>query len=261
MKSMKVLKFVSFSALALVLAACGNLRIKAYQPFQAPAKANKVALVSFYVGRPELPKVPAADAEAFNKKVYALESDLVALMNEKANDFYGLLDQGIETQLNVECLAGKELESGPRYQRSVQKQELEALQVEGARYFKSIVLAEGGLSLFEFEEGKIAQYMDESPRLKSAVRSNLKNLGADMMGVAHARLAIERVTRYGQKANLKLMVDLYIYDEQGRPIGHAYGETIPVTIDGTQLSDYEMVLDQYGGLQKEILTELAKVEE
>lgn len=258
---MKVLKITVFVVLLMGLGACGNLRIKAYQPFQAPAKAQKIVLTSFYMGRPELPKVPAADAEAFNKKVYQLEGDLKQLMERKAAEFYGLLDQGMEAQLNVECWAGNELEAGPRYARSAQKQELEALQVAGARHFNSIILAEGGLTFFEFKEGKVAEFMEGSPRLKSAVRSNLKNLGADMMAVAHARLAVERVTRYGQKANLKLMVDVYVFDEQGRSIGHAYGETVPVTTDGTQLSDFELVLDQYSALQQEVLTELTKVED
>ncbi len=258
---MKVFKFSALALFIGVLSACGNLRIKAYQPFQAPAKAKSVALTSFYMAPPELPKVPAADAEAFNKKLFKLEADLNALMSAKLNDYYTLLDQGIEAQLDVECLAGKELEAGPRFARSQQKQELEALQIEGARNFKNILLAEGGLTFFEFQGGDISKYIEDSPRLKGAVRSNLKNLGTDMMAVAYSRLALERVTRYGQKANLKLKLDIYIFDEQGRPIGHGYGETVPVTIEGTELSDFELVLDQYGTLQQEVLTELAKREE
>ncbi len=258
---MKIWKLSLLSLSIIFLSACGNLRIKAYQPFMAPAKAKTVALASFYFAPPALPEVPAGDADDFNEKVFKLEDDLNAEMQKRAGEYYQLLDQGIEMQLGMDSRAGSELEQGARYERSQQKQELEALQIEGKRHFKQILVGEGGLNFFEFKQGDIKGYIEESPRLRSAVRGNLKNLEAEVMAVGMAQLTIDKVTRYGQKANLKLKVNLYFFDDNGQPVGHGYGESEPITFDGTEITDYELILDQYADLQKEILTEMSKSEE
>lgn len=257
---MKFWKLSLLSVSLIMVSACGNLRIKAYQPFQAPAKAKTVALTSFYFAPPSLPEVPVGDAETFNEKIYKLESELNAAMQKRASDYYQLLDQGIALQMNMACAAGSELESASRYDRLAQKQELEVLKLK-AKHFKQIHLGEGGLSLFEFKEGDIKNYIEESPRLRSSVRGALKGLDAEVMAVGLAQLAVDKVTRYGQKANLKLKVDLYFFDDNGNLVGHGYGESEPIVFDGTELSDYDLILDQYDQLQKDILTALTTVED
>ena len=258
---MKVLKSVLSLVLIGLLGSCGNLRIKAHQPFQAPAKAQNIALTSFYLSPPELARVPKADAKSFNAKVFKMEQDLITEFEARAKEYLTLLDQGLEMQMGLNTLAGAELEATSRYKRSVQKQELESLTIAAKKKFKNIILAEGSMNFFEFKEGDLKGYIEESPRLRSAVRSNLKNLDSEIMAVANARLSLDRVTRNGALASLKLKLDIYLFDDQGKTIGHGYGETEPINVDGTQFSDFELVLDQYGSLQKEVLTAMTAVDE
>jgi hypothetical protein len=248
-------------AATFILSACGNLRIKAYQPYQAPADAKSVVLTGFYFAPPVLPKNAAGDAEVFNKKVWAKAEAINRLLSENSNSNYDLLARGIELQMNLDVLYGDALATKPNYARLKKKEDLDNLKVGKSRAFPSMFLSEKGLHLFDLEKGDIKAYLEESPRLRSAVKSACKAGSAELMAFAYGRLVIDKVTRFGEKANLRLEVDIYLYTEKAELAGHAYGETVPIIFDASSESDFQNVLDMYATLQAEILTELTKVEE
>jgi|GEM_PF-1941016 len=258
---MKAIRIFGLLVLIALIQACGNLRIKAYQTYQAPAKAENIAVVGFYLAPPVLPKMPAQDAKTFKKKVAALQEDLNKELAESLGDYYNTLASGLELQLGLNTIHGEELASRPRYSRIKQKEDREGLLIHKKNLFPSVLYPESGLQLFELEKGDLKTYIDESPRLRSAVKSACKSLNTELVAFAYGGLVIDKVTTYGSKANIRLLVDIYLYNDSGVLAGHAYGETEPVTVEGSALSDYTQVLDQYSALQGEILTALTFVEE
>lgn len=258
---MKILRFVFVLALALSISSCGNLRIKAYQTYRPGAEVNNIALTAFYMAPPVLPEVPASDAESFNEKVYTLSKKINGRLQSNSNRYYETLASGLQMQLGLNVIAGKAMEERSRYDRLKKKEEREGLNIAKQPKFPRLYLNENGLHLFEIENGDLATYIDENPRMRSAIRGAIKGLDCEIVAFAYARPVIDRVTTYGEKANLRLLVDVYLYDEKGELAGHTYGETKPLTIDGKEISDYDEVFKLYAGLQTEMLTALTLVEE
>lgn len=258
---MKIVRAFILLALVLIAQSCGNLRVKAYQTYQAPAKAENLVVTGFYMAPPTLPETPKTDAEAFNKKVNALSEKLNAALNASSDEYARTLAQGLELQLNINTLYGDEVAKLPRYDRLKQKEDRSGLLVSKKSAFPEVKFPEAGLQLFELENGDLQGYLEESPRLRSAVRGATKGLNCQVIAFGYGRLVIDKVTTFGEKANIRLLVDVYLYDDQGVLAGHAYGETEPITIDGKSFSDYSQVLDAYSALQAEILTALTFIEE
>lgn len=253
-------RILTFGLVATLFSACGSLRIKAYQPYQSPAKAKKMAAVAFYSRINPLPETPVGGAEPFAKKVQKLESDLIELMQAETNKMYYAFGSGLEAQFGLPSIYAKGLESASRYERALQKAENEVLKY-GKSPFDRIFLGEGGFNPFEFEEGELKEYLEESPRVKSAVRGLLKNLDSEVLAVGFTRLDISKVSRLGERASALMQVDYYFFDEQGKLIGHGYGETEPVEVTGDDLGQFRSLLQDYPALQNLVFTELTKVEE
>lgn len=257
---MKIIRLVSFLSIALIISACGNLRIKAYQTYQAPAEAENLVVTGFYIAPTELPRAPKADAEAFKKKVKKLNERINTELEARSDAYAQTLAAGLEMQLNINTLYGEEVAKLPRYDRLKRKEDREALIVNKKNLFPEVKFPEAGLQLFGLEKGDLKTYLEESPRLRSAVRGATKGLNCELIAFGHGRLVVDKVTTYGEKANIRLLVDIYIYDDGGQLAGHAYGETEPITITGEDFSDYRQVMDAYTALQGEILTALTYVE-
>lgn len=258
---MKTARFSALLAILLSLAACGNLRVKAYQTYQAGADVNSVALTAFYLAPLSLPEVPAADAKTFNEKVFALSKGLNKRLAENSTSYYNTLASGLELQLDVNTLAGESLAQQARFDRLKSKEDLEGLKISGQPKFPEMFIGEGGLNIFELENGDLKGYIEGNPRMRSALRGAAKSLETEVIAFAYARPVIDRVTTYGAKANFRLLVDVYLYNEKGELAGHAFGETVPVTITGDSMAEYDQVFDSYTALQSEILTALTLVEE
>lgn len=257
---MKIVRALSLLALVLIAPSCGNLRVKAYQTYQAPAKAENLVVMGFYMAPPVLPKAPKADAEAFNKKVNALSENLNTALAEASEEYAQTLAQGLQLQLNINTLYGDEVAKLPRYARLKQKEDRSGLLVAKKSAFPEVKFPEAGLQIFELERGDVQTYLEESPRLRSAVRSATKALNCELIAFGYGRLVLDKVTTFGEKANIRLLIDVYLYDDQGVLAGHAYGETEPITIEGKNFNDYKQVLDAYSSLQAEVLTALTFVE-
>lgn len=257
---MKIIRPIALLSFALLLQACGNLRIKAYQTYQAPAEAKNLVVTGFYMAPPVLPEVPAVDAENFNKKVNALSDKLNAALEANSDAYAQTLATGLQMQLNINSLYGDKVSELPRYDRLKQKEELEGLVVNKKSAFPRVYFPAAGIQLFELEQGDLQGYLEESPRLRSAIRGATKGLNCEVVAFGYGRLVLDKVTTYGEKANIRLLVDIYLYDDSGKLAGHAYGETEPITITGDSFSDYKQVLDAYTQLQNEILTALTFVE-
>lgn len=258
---MKTIRFFGLLALLLSLAACGNLRIKAYQTYQAGADVNSIALTGFYMAPITLPEVPAADAKTFNEKVFNLSKTLNERLAENSTRYYTTLASGLELQLDVNTLAGESLAQQSRFDRLKSKEDLEGLKVAGQPKFPQMYIGEGGLNIFELENGDLKGYIEGNPRMRSALRSAAKSLETEVIAFAYARPVLDRVTTYGTKANFRLLVDIYLYDDKGELAGHAFGETVPLTITGDSMAEYDQVFNSYATLQTEILTALTLVEE
>lgn len=258
---MKSLKTLSIFSLVFTLAACGNLRIKADQTYMPSAEVKNAALLTFYVAPPVLPEVPAADAKAFNDKVFALSTKLNESLQASSDRYYQTLANGLRLQLGVNILYGKSLQERPRFDRLKQKEDLSGLSITGEKKFPKIQISEGGLHLFEIENGDLKAYIEGNPRMRGAIRNAIKSLDCELVAFAYARPVIDRVTTFGAKANLRLLVDIYLYNANGELAGHTYGETVPIAIDGEELSDYQGVLDLYAALQTEMLTALTATSE
>ncbi len=258
---MKVIRIVSTLVLALLISSCGNLRIKAYQAYLPGSEVKNVALTGFYMAPPKLPEVPATDAKAFNEKVFTLSKKINERLQSNSDRYYQTLAQGLEMQLGVNVIYGEEMESRARYDRLKQKEEREGLKIAKQPNFPNLILAEGSLHLFEVENGDLEAYINDNPRMRAELRGASKGLESEVVAFAYARPVIDRVTTFGEKANLRLLVDVYLYDDRGELVGHTYGETKPVTIDGKAISDYDQVFNLYAGLKAEMLTALTLVEE
>lgn len=258
---MKILRTLSVLSLALLLNGCGNLRIKAYQTYQAPADVKNLVVTGFYIAPPQLPTVPAGDADAFNKKVEALSEKINASLATNSDRYYNTLAEGLQMQLNLNTIAGADMAKKPRFDRIKQKEERELLKVEGNPQFPTVYLSEEAVQFLELENGDVKAFIEESPRLRSAVRNVTKATESELLAIGYARLVIDKVTTYGAKANLRLLADIYLFDEKGEMVGHTYGETEPHTFTGEYLGDFNDVLASYTSLQAEMLTALTLVEE
>lgn len=258
---MKAVRFFGLLALLLSLAACGNLRVKAYQTYQAGADVKSIALTGFYMAPLTLPEVPAADSKTFNEKVFKLSNALNDRLANNSTSYYNTLATGLELQLGVNTLAGESLAKQARFDRLKSKEDLEGLKVAGQPKFPQMYIGEGGINLFELENGDLKGYIEGNPRMRSALRSAAKSLNTEIIAFALAQPVLDRVTTYGTKANFRLLVNVYLYDEKGELAGHAFGETVPLTLGGDSLDEYDAVFDKYAALQAEILTALTLVEE
>jgi len=252
--------FSSIILISLVASSCGNLRIKTEMPYQANAKAKKIVLAALYLNPPVLPETPVGDASTFNRKLIANKEEIKALFKREVENLTNELGMGLEAQLGTTTAYGSALKTIPGYERLESKREQEALQVNN-EIFSEILMADGSLNLLDFDEGKVQEYLEESPRLRSQARSFSKSLNAEIIVFANVKVVVDKVQRYGEKANIKLLIDIYLFDEDGRIAGQSYGETEPVTITGSSAKDFDAVFEAYPTLQNLILTDLQKVEE
>ncbi len=258
---MRFIKLFSSILLSSLLAsACGNLRIKTEKPYQPNAKTKKIALAALYLHPPVLPETPVGDATAFNRKLIANKKEIKALFMKEVENLTNELGMGLEAQLGIVTEYGSILKSNNGYGRLESKIETEALQVKN-EVFPQILLADGSLNLLDFEDGNLQEYLEESPRLRSQARSLSKSLNAEIVVFADAKLVVDKVQRFGEKANIRLLVEIYLFDEDGKIAGQSYGETEPVTITGDSAADFDAVFEAYPTLQNLILTDLQKVEE
>tara|TARA_R110002050_G_scaffold110013_2_gene221910 strand:+ start:19389 stop:20165 length:777 start_codon:yes stop_codon:yes gene_type:complete len=252
--------FSSLLVLSLLTSACGNLRIKTEMPYQPDAKVKKIALVAVYLNPPVLPETPAGDATAFNRKLEANKKEIHALFTNEVEKLTNELGMGLEAQLGITTDYGLALKDGKGYDRLASKSEKEALKVKN-EIFSEILISDGSLSLLEFDEGQVIEYLEESPRLRSQVRSLSKSLQAELIAYANVQLVVDKVQRFGEKANIRLLVDIYLFDDQGKMVGQSYGETEPFIITGSEAKELSVAFEAYPVLQNLILTDLQKVDE
>ena len=258
---MRFLKlFSSLVVVSLLSSACGNLRIKTEMPYQPNAKVKKIALVALHLNPPVLPETPVGDASAFNKKLIANKKEIQELFNREVEKMTNELGMGLEAQMGISTNYGQALKDVKGYDRLASKSDDEVLKVKND-IFSEILIADGSLSLLDFEEGKVKEYLEESPRLRSQVRSLSKSLNAELIAYANARVVVDKVLRYGEKANIRLLIDIYLFDDQGKLVGQSYGETEPYMVSGSSAKDFDLVFEAYPVLQNLILTDLQKVEE
>jgi hypothetical protein len=259
--TLRNLKFPLLIVLIFALGRCGSLRIDAPVPYAQSAEIKKVALMAVYVSPFQQPKTPVADASTFNKKTDALAEELNQLLVDKANQFAQSLAKGIEMQLGVEVLTGKALESTRGYDRFKRDEEKEPLQIAGTSKFNTIYVAQGGFNVFDFDNGALQEFIDESPRLRSVARKQARNLESSAVAFSHTRVVLDQVSPLGKKAAARLYTDIYIYDDKGKLIGHGSGETKSINITGDDLAQYKLVLDQYPELQNKVLAAMIVTEE
>jgi hypothetical protein len=252
--------FVALLALTFILTSCGNLRIKTEMPYAANAKVKKVALAALYLHPPVLAKTPAGDAPTFNKKIISQKNEIKALFAKEVVKLTNELGMGIEAQLAISTDYGQGLKSLKGYDRLVAKMDKETLKKEN-EVFSEILISDGSVSLFDFEDGQVEDFLENSPRLRSQVKSLSKSLGAEVIAFASAKVVVNKVQRYGAKANVRLLINIYLFDNQGKLVGKSYGETEPYLIEGTSAKEFNAVFESYPALQKLILADLQKVDE
>jgi hypothetical protein len=252
--------FVFLLTLTFTISSCGNLRIKTEMPYQTNAKVKKVALAAVYLNPPLLAETPAGDAPTFNRRLISHQDEIKALFTKEVAKLTNELGMGIEAQYALTTEYGQNLKKLKGYDRLVSKMEKEALKKEN-EVFSEILISDGSISLFDFEEGEVEDYLENSPRLRSQVKSIGKSLDAELIVFANATVVIDKVQRYGTKANVRLLIDIYLFDEDGRLVGQSYGETEPYIIEGSSAKEFSGVFDAYPVLQKLILTDLQKVDE
>lgn len=241
----------------LLLGACGVSRIQAPVAYAPPSKVTRIALVATYMSPIEQPKMPVADASTFNKKTDALAQDLESMMQEKINAYHQSLVQGMEQSLRQTVATGEELNTGARYERAVKKADNEALRIPGPGTFHRVFMGEGSFNPFPFQQGQVADFIKNSPRLRSVARSLSRDLESEIIAISHHQMIIDKPLRFGAEADARLQMELFLYDDRGELIGQAYGETERVRITGEELSEYRAVFDAYPSLQNEVLAALA----
>ncbi len=224
------------------------------------ADVDYVALTAFYLAPPVLPEVPAADASTFNDKVFRISNKLNERLAANSKEFYQELAMGLEYHLGRTVVYGDSLGVTDQYDRLKQKEDLYGLQISDQPKFPKVHLGEGGLNIFDFENGEIQPYLKSSPRVRSSVRNAVKGLDCEVIAIGHGRVVVDKVTRFGEYANLRLLLDVYLYNEKGDLAGHAYGETKPIRITGASVSEFNQLFDQYETLQTDVLTALTTVE-
>ena len=252
---------VLVSILFFALSGCSSWRIAAPVPYGNNAEVKTIALMAVYVSPFQQPQTPVADASTFNKKTDALADELNNLLAQKAEQYAQSLEKGMKMQLGVDVIAGEELKSRKGYDRYLRDEEKEPLQIKGSTPFKTIYVAPGGVNNFKFDNGQLQTFIDESPRLRSIARKQVRNLEANAVAFSHTRVVIDQVAPLGKKAAARLYTDIYVYDDRGKLIGHGSGETKSLNIVGDTVDDYKKVMDQYPELQRRVLEEMAKTEE
>lgn len=241
--------------------ACGSLRTQAPVTYGRQPEVKKIALVATYMMPVKKPETPVADASTFNKKIDKLQEELNKMFQNKANQYYQTVAQGLESQLNTEVVYGAEMRQAERFERALRDEDLEALNIAGAAPFNKIFVGDGGLNVMPFDQGQVVSFFEESPRMRTIARGLTKDVNADAVAFSVHQLIIEAPNQFGAQANAKLVNNVYIFSDRGQIIGHGYGETKPVKITGDDLEQYRLVFDKYPELQNEVFTKLAEYEE
>lgn len=241
--------------------ACGSLRTKAPVVYGRQPEVNKIALVSTYMLPVDKPEAPVADASTFNKKVDKLAEELNKMLENKADQFYITVAQGLESQLNTEVVYGEEMRAAERFGRALRDEDKESLKIAGAAPFQTIYVGDGGINVLSFEKGEVVDYLEKNPRMRTTARGLTKDANADGLAFSVHQLKIEKPRKFGALASAKLVNNVYIFNDRGEIIGHGYGETEPMDISGDDPEQYRMIFDKYPALQNLVFTELAKYEE
>lgn len=251
----------SLAILSLAVVACGPLKVKAPQTYRPNPDIERIGLMATYVMPPRLPERPVADASTFNKKVEKLAPELKELLQKKADEYYKTVAQGLGTSLEREIVYDEKFKEADRYDLAMRSEEKEPLKIKGGGKFREIYVGEGGVNVLPFKEGKVAEFLQESPRLRSIARKTARNFGADITAFSVHELVLDRVSSFGESAKAHLLCNIYIFDDRGTIAGHARGETDAMEISGDQLEEFKVVLNQYDQLQQSMLQALTKIPE
>ena len=217
--------------------------IKSYQPVKQ-SEIKKIALFPVMIGGLQKPIFPLVDAAIFNKKPNSIASDIMQLQSKKVNGIRDDIATILEKYSKSKILYGESLKGSPSYS-NLEKLHSSSSLITKDPNFSSIILADGDINPFKFIDANVHSFFKFPANYKLTIINICKGLEVDAIAINYSFLAFRNVQLFGYTAKLNLNTHLYLFDKFGNIIGEGKASSKGFQSKGKDISEYELVLDDY----------------
>lgn len=243
--------------LLLLAPGCGSLLIQAPQPLLLGEETQSLALITHYMAPLQQPETPVAAAATFNHKVDSMSATINGMLKAATEKYYQALQGTISGYTGFSIKNGADFKKSERYDLMARRAETEALNRGGKDPFRRVFIPEQTFNPFDVDrESNFRKFLLESSRAKSTLRRFPRTFDTESAALGYTKLVIADVGDFGRYAYLHLEADILFYDSRGDLVGHGYGETKPLKIDGRTPAQFKEVLGRYSVLIQDIMKKL-----
>ena len=116
----------------------------------------------------------------------------------------------------------------------------------GNSNFPIVLLADGELNVFRFDNGNAVRYFTRESRYPRLISNLCQELGVDAIAVSITHFEVMRVGAFGINGSLRLSTHLFVIDgERGAMVTRGMVGSPPMSISGSELVDYKLKLNQF----------------
>lgn len=251
-------KSIILFLVVLSISSCLNMKVTTHIPYRNDTNIKKIAIFEVLVGKPIQAVLPLIDAAAFNSKMNKIADEIMDTQKQKANVYRDALATNMKAQFGCEIIYGKELQNMPNFK--LLKNSLanfESLQTRNDNY-PIVQIAEGEFNAFPFERGKVNDFFIGSVDYSNVISEICKDLNLDAIAISFTQMNTVGVAAFGISANSRVSTNLFIFDKNGKKIGHGSAYSKVIRIKGKEIADYNMILDEFNVIITPLTEQLTK---
>jgi hypothetical protein len=257
---MKTNKFqiVALVILSLTVTSCSTtLKVRTTIAQKPLPKLNTIALVSAQITPIVQPLIPLIDAAAFNKKTNSIADQIMDEQKKRVDKLRQTLAENMGKYFQSTIRYGAELQADKNFAVISSKYNfVNNLRIE-SNNFPYIMIASGDINPFPVDKAKIVQFFKDPINYKQIAKDICTTLGTDAIAVSYTNLFVINAAAFGMSGGLSLNSILYLFDKDGDMIASGSYYSNPTMINGKEINDYRMKLDEYNAVCDLIVSKTA----
>jgi hypothetical protein len=236
--------YLLISLFAFICVSCTDMKVTTHRQYIKNDNVKKIALFEVLITKPFQPVLPLLDAAPFNNKTNKLADEIMDSEKKRINNVREILANGMAMKYNADIIYGKELQNLPNFGSLKKKIENKQSLATKNDNFPIILQADGEFNVFPFEKGKVEHYFinNDYPTTMATICGDLE---VDAVAVNVSYLNFQGVTSFGISCNSRLNSALFIFDKNGRTLGHATVISKVVKVRGKMIEDFDLILDEF----------------
>ncbi|WP_341227929.1 hypothetical protein [uncultured Arcticibacterium sp.] len=242
--------------LLVSLFSCTKEVLKTKKTYTENAISGKVGILNVCIGKPLQAVLPLLDAAAFNGKMNKLSDQIIDAEREAILEYQVILGNKLVEEFSFEVLSSQRLSDLEGYQEVKNMfHQKESLLTENDNY-PILIIGERDVVPFLFNKGKYIQYLTGDIDYSRVLLDICKKLELGGIAINVIHLNVQGVSTFGVAANARLNSSIFLFNDNGKLVGHTDAFSKINGIRGKEIADYQNLLDMYGELTSNALKDM-----